>query len=64
MRNKYARSLAGLNFILTNLNAQDSLKNVPRFIVVVVEVKRRDKTRRSWRPTSILPFGDHESIVD
>jgi hypothetical protein len=63
MRNKDARPLAGLDFILTNLAAQDSLKNVPRFIVMVVKVKGHDEAR-SWRSTSIALFGDDENIVD
>lgn len=60
--NKHTRTGAGLNHLLADVHVQGTLQDVPRFIVMVMEVRRSNQARWVRRAARIAPLGDHKSI--
>jgi len=54
---------AGFDFVFAGLHAENAFEDVPSFVVVVVDMTRRDQARRIGRATSVLPFGDNERAI-
>jgi len=54
----------GFHILIAHLNPKLSFQDIPRFIIFVVYVHRRDQSARLPRATGVLPFGDDEAIID
>ena len=53
----------GFDFVFAGLHAEDAFEDVPRFVIVMVEVARSNQPGWIWRTASFLPFCDDEGIV-
>jgi len=58
-----SRTGACFDFVFAGLHAENAFEDVPSFVVVVVDMTRRDQARRIGRATSVLPFGDNERAI-
>src|SRR5579859_1277220 len=54
---KHACSSLGLDFLISNPHAQDTLKDIPGLIIGVVHMRWRNEPRRS---AEVSPFCDHK----
>jgi hypothetical protein len=53
-----------LHFILSHQNAQRTFEDIPRFIVSMVNMQRRDKPGRSGGAAVVASLDDNKLIVD
>jgi hypothetical protein len=53
---------AGLDVIAAGPDAQAALQHVPRFVIIMMKMRRGDETGRARGASWIPPFGNHKRI--
>ncbi len=61
-RHKHGRTCPDFNLILANQHSQNSFEHIPRLIVAMMNVQRRNEPRRPRRSTFISPLCHHKGI--
>ena len=62
-RHQDARSGAGFDDLVTRADAENTLKDIPGLVIVVVQVQRGDQPGLCGKPTFVLPLGDDKIVV-
>lgn len=61
---QHSTACAGFHLVVAPLNSERAFHDIPRFVIMMVEVQRSDPTRRAGRRAGIAPFRNHEGIID
>ena len=59
-RGKHCCPGGSLDFLVAESKSQGSFKDIPGFIITLMDMERRNKAWRACRGTGIGPLGDHK----
>src|SRR5262249_54391546 len=63
-RHEDAGARASLNLVVAHPNSQDALEDIPRLIIVSMQMQRRNITRWTRISAGISPFGNDKAVID
>jgi hypothetical protein len=61
--NEDGRAGPSFDDIVADLDVEDSFKDIPGFVILVMQMTGSDKAGRSRRAAGIAPFGDDKTLV-
>lgn len=62
--NENSRACSNFDFVRTHLDPQSAFENVPRLVVTMMKMPRRDQAPCSGRAAGIAPLGDYKGIIN